>query len=407
MNDGCQQAHTRRVTAWCAEIAAKLNLPAPEREVLEQAVPLHQRTKLVVDQAAWKHLQQELGIAVNPHSDDATHDATHDATSELLRSFHGDLPSSSRIKTLAFILDQCDDLDTACEFDATISGEPELNGLDRIAAEVGRYFGGVPASEFERAASRLPVFSAVAYRAIGLLKNIETNLSDVESLIEVDQALAAHIIGAANSASMTSSARVKSVRQAVVRIGMEAARHIVCAALLRKLFESKHSRALWNHSLDVAESAASLATRCGLVDREEAFLAGLMHDVGKLVILNLPMAALESRARLTQSGCPDPIVERILLSEDHASIGARVLRNWRFAESIAVAVENHHRPERNPLPLCSILYLAELSAGQDRGLESAWREELARKRLRIRGNDRPLALPSHTLTSGLRFAAAA
>jgi putative nucleotidyltransferase with HDIG domain len=401
MDDRCHQAHTRRVIAWCAEIAAKLNLPAPEREVLEQAIPLHQRTKLIVDHAAWKHLRQELEINGAPD------DAGRDPTMELLRSFHGTPPSSSRIKTLGFILDQCDDLDTACEFDATISGEPESNGLDRIAAEVGRYFGGVPAGEFERAASRLPVFSAVAYRAIGLLKNIETNLSDVESLIGADQALAGHIIGAANSASLSSSTRVKSVRQAVVRLGMEAARHIVCAALLRKLFESKHSRALWNHSLDVAETAASLATRSGLIDRQEAFLAGLMHDVGKLVILNLPMSAPACRERLTQSGCPGPIVERVILGEDHASIGARVLRHWRFAESIASAVESHHRPERTPSQLCSILYLAELSAGQDRGLESVWRDELARKRLRIRGHDRPLVLPANTITSGLRFAAAA
>lgn len=394
-----ESAHQRRVAAWCAEIAAKLNLPEQEREVLEHAVPLHQRSKLIVDQAAWTDLREELGIelgiARGPDGDSTT--------TELMRSFHGAPPSSSRIKTLAFILDQCDDLDTACEFDATISGEPELNGLDRIAAEVGRYFVGVPADELERAASRLPVFSAVAYRAIGLLKNIETNLSDVESLIDADQALAGHIIGAANSAAVSPRTRVKSVRQAVVRIGMEAARHIVCAALLRKLFESKHSRALWNHSLDVAESAASLATRSGLVNREEAFLAGLMHDVGKLVILNLPMAGVECRDRLARSGCPDPIIERIVLGEDHASIGARVLRNWRFAECIASAVESHHRPERNSSPLCGILYLAEL----DYGLESAWRNELARKRLRIPANDRSQSLPAKTLTSGLRFAAAA
>lgn len=390
-----ESGHQRRVAAWCAEIAAKLNLPRQEREVLEQAVPLHQRSKLIADQAAWADLRQELGISQGPDSESTT--------AELMRAFHGAPPSSSRIKTLAFILDQCDDLDTACEFDATISGEPELNGLDRIAAEVGRYFVGVPADELDRAASKLPVFSAVAYRAIGLLKNIETKLSDVESLIHSDQALAGHIIGAANSASMSPRTRVKSVHQAVVRIGMEAARHIVCAALLRKLFESRHSRALWNHSLDVAESAASLAARCGLVDREEAFLAGLMHDVGKLVILNLPTAGVECRDRLAQSGCPDPIIERIVLGEDHASIGARVLRNWRFAECIASAVENHHRPERSSSPLCSILYLAEV----DCGLESAWRSELARKRLRIRMNDPSLSSPSQTLTSGLRFAAAA
>ena len=224
-------------------------------------MPLHQRTKLIVDQAAWRDLRQELEI------NGASKDVRSDPTTELLRSFYGTASSSSRVKALGLILDQCDDLDTACEFDALLSGEPESNGLERIAAEVGRYFGGVPAGEFERAASRLPVFSAVAYRAIGLLKNIETNLSDVESLIDADQALAGHIIGAANSASVSSSTRVKSVRQAVVRIGMEAQGRGTSSAPRycgNSGSESKHSRALWNHSLDVAETAASLATRSGL-----------------------------------------------------------------------------------------------------------------------------------------------
>jgi hypothetical protein len=245
------------VAAWCAEIATKLDLPAPEREVLKHVVPLHQSTDLVLNAGGWGALGSDLGIALCQ----AETPVLNDPVMEVLRCPHGRGPASGRMKRLALILEQCDDLDAACELDATISGEPELTGLDRIVAEVGAYFGDLTDSDIQEAASRLPVFSAVAYRAITLFDNVEVNLDDVEALVASDQTLAAHIIHAANSILMNSGTRVKTVRQAVIRIGLEPARQIVSAASLRTMFKSKHSQALWNHSLDVAECAANIAGR--------------------------------------------------------------------------------------------------------------------------------------------------
>ena len=401
--NSAESAHTRRVAAWCAEVAVKLHLPTAERKILEQVVPLYQRTKLVVDEQAWRVFRNELGIA----PDGAAEPGPPNAVMEVLQSFHRIRPASERIKRLALILEQCDDLDAACELDATVSDDPELNGLDGIVSEVGGYFGGLPEGDVDRAASRLPVFSSVAYRAIRMLDNEEAHLDDVESLVASDQTLAGHVIRAANSALMNSAVRVKSVRQAITRLGVEASRQIVSAGALRRMFEAKHSQALWNHSLYVAENAANIAARSGLASRDEAFLAGLVHDVGKLVILNLPTPALECRDRLTLSGCPGSIVERVVLGEDHAAIGARVLRHWRFADSIVAAVESHHTPELNSSALSSIVYLAELYPGQVHGIESAWRHRLACDKAGLRSEDGRVPAPANSVISGLRFAAAA
>jgi putative nucleotidyltransferase with HDIG domain len=401
--NSAESAHTRRVAAWCAEVAAKLGLSAVDRKILEQVVPLHQQTKLMVDEQGWNALRRDLGFVR-----DRTGEALpQDSIMEVLQSFHGIRPASDRIRRLALILDQCDDLDAACELDATVSGDPELNGLDGIIGEVGAYFGGMAEGAVESAAAKMPVFSTVAYRAIRLLGNEDTNLDDVESLVAADQTLAGHVIRAANSALMNSAVRVKGVRQAVTRLGLEAARQIVSAASLRKMFESKNSQALWNHSLYVAENAANIAAQSGQVSRDEAFLAGLMHDVGKLVILNLPAPAQECRDRLTQSGCPGSIVERVVLGQDHSGIGARVLRNWRFTEGIASAVERHHTPELDASPLSSIVFLAELYPGQIHGIESAWRLQLAREKAGIRAEQGRPPVPENSVISGLRFVAAA
>jgi len=311
-----ENGHARRVTAWCAEIAGKLKLSRADQEVLGQAARLHHLSKVVLDDASWSSLRGDIEIASAPPS------SQPGAVIQVLQALQGNRSFPPRIRKLARILEQCDDLDSGCELDAIISAEPEFNGLDSIVSEMARYFDRVASADFEKAAARIPVFDSIAYRAIALLGNDNTNLADVESLVAADQALAGHIVTAANSVLQDSANRVDSVRQAVIRIGMESARQIVSATSLRKLFEAKHSQALWNHSLDVAEAAANIAGRSGVVKRDQAFLAGLTHDVGKLVILNLPESSLASQERLTRSGCPDPIVERIILGEDHAAIGA-------------------------------------------------------------------------------------
>jgi putative nucleotidyltransferase with HDIG domain len=395
-----ESPRTRRVAAWCAEIAAQLDLPAPEREVLKHVVPLQQGNGLVLDSAGWRALSSDLGISQTETP------LLNDPVTAVLHSLHGGGAASERIRRLALILEQCDDLDVACEIEATISGEPELTGLDGIVSEVGAYFVALADGDIQGASSRLPVFPVAVYRAIKLLDNMQANLDDVEALVSSDQTLALHLIRAANSVLMNSATRVKTVRKAVLRIGLELARQIISAACLRTMFESKHSQALWNHSLDVAESAANIAGRTGLASRDEAFLAGLMHDIGKLVILNLPAASLARQDRLTRSGCPDVIVERVILRESHAAIGARLLRNWRFAESIAECTENHHTPERSASPLSSIVYLADLQTAPEQELESEWRHQWTLNRVGLPSAPDWSQERAHPLSS-LRFAAAA
>src|SRR5207253_9916273 len=108
--------------------------------------------KVIVDLRARSAFGRELGIVTGRVGEPCL----QDAVMEVLRSLHGGPPSSERIKRLALILEQCDDLDAACELDATVSGEQDLNGLDGIVSEVGRYFGAISDSDFETATSRMP-----------------------------------------------------------------------------------------------------------------------------------------------------------------------------------------------------------------------------------------------------------
>lgn len=398
-----EEAHVRRVAAWCAEIAAKLELPPADRQALECAARLHHQSNVVLNERSWLALRQDLVMGASL----AEETPRFDTVMEILQAFHGNRRVPEQIRKLGRILEQCDDLDSACELDASLSAEPLLNGLDGIVGEVNGYFSKVEKADLDRAASRMPVFDTIAYRAIGLLGNESASLAEVERLVAADQTVAGHIVSAANSVLRGSTTMVRDLRQAITRVGMAPARQIISAVCFRRLFEARHSRSLWNHSLDVAEAAASIAGRSGLVDSEQAFLAGLTHHIGKLVILNLPTPPVARQERLRRGGCPDPIVEQVILGEDHGSIGGRLLRNWRFDEGTAGAVENHHTPERNESPLCQVLYLAQLSGGRDLGLDSAWREELASDTLKLTSSECQPPSVAGTVTSGLRFTAAA
>jgi putative nucleotidyltransferase with HDIG domain len=385
-------------------VGLALKLPERERLALEQAAIIHQRSKLVVDENAWRALCHELGIGEG-HLEQ---DCEYAEVLKVLRVLHGKRAEAPWVRKLATILEQCGDLDNAWELNTTVSADPDICGLDDVTAEVAAYLSSAAQSDFERAESKVVVFPAVAGKASAMLMDDNMNLADLESLVGSDQTLAGHIVAAANSAALGRSIPATTLRQALVHIGARVARQVIVASSLRPVFGARHSRALWNHSLDVAESAARMAEHSRTVDADQAFLAGLVHDLGKLVLLNLPAKSMDRHARLTGAGCPGLLVEQVVFGRTHATVGADLLRKWHFDENIVAAVEDHHEPERKaPEPLCCVLYLAESAASRNEEASSVWREELARQNVCVRSGSEQAIPASESPLAPLRFAAAA
>jgi putative nucleotidyltransferase with HDIG domain len=171
------------------------------------------------------------------------------------------------------------------------------------------------------------------------------------------------------------------------------------------MFAARHLHKLWNHSLEVAALCERIATISRKADPEQAFLAGLVHDVGRLALLRLPLAATERYLRLMDDGCPRVLVERVLFGRTHMSIGADALRKWNFSDEIVDSVASHHAPERYPSTLSALLYLAEEWSSEAEDLPSAFRLNFASG---IAGVRAELLESTQQGTSGLdmlRFAA--
>src|SRR4029077_6370935 len=128
----------------------------------------------------------------------------------------------------------------------------------------------------------------------------DVTVHQLESVACLDPVLAGRLIQTANSAYYSPMRPIASIQHAIAYLGVDATRKILLAATIRANFASMRLHQLWNHSLDVAQAAEELARRSELkIDPSEAFLAGLVHDIGRLAFSIMPSAFLERFYRLT------------------------------------------------------------------------------------------------------------
>jgi putative nucleotidyltransferase with HDIG domain len=208
-----------------------------------------------------------------------------------------------------------------------------------------------------RPSSRLPVMPR---KAAALLRTSDETASPVElaAIAAGDPVLSSRLIGAANSGAYGSRHTIMGLKEATLRVGVPEARKVLLAACLGGLFASKPLQELWLHCQEVAARAFEIAQECG-VDGNQAWLAGLLHDIGRLVLLSCPPAAAVNLMDLIGEGFPLVYAEMLTFGQDHAAVGAALLREWNVPAEIAAAVELHHEPERSPEALASVVFLAE------------------------------------------------
>lgn len=195
----------------------------------------------------------------------------------------------------------------------------------------------------------LPSLPTVVQELMLLVRQADTPLDVVTNTLRLDQALSVKVLQLANSPFYGLSGRIDSVRDAINILGMRQLASLVIAAALTLQFEKLHGQSLhmdsfWRHSIGCAAAARQLAKRAGL-DEPAAFTAGLLHDVGRLVVdSHYPLEAAQAIAWAEQNDMPHCEAERTLLGIDHTELGEWVCRHWRFSSDVIEAIACHHKP---------------------------------------------------------------
>lgn len=194
-------------------------------------------------------------------------------------------------------------------------------------------------------AHALPALPEIVARILDMLGDEDANAEVLSRHIINDPAVAARILAVANSGAMGASGRVDSIRQAIMLLGVSRVREITLATAIIDRFKAAppfDARRLWLHSVAVAICAQEVA-RTAELDVDVAYTAGLLHDVGKLLLFAVDPVAYAGALRL-KSGRDIDIVdaEREMFGVDHAHVGGELARLWKLPEMVADAIATHH-----------------------------------------------------------------
>jgi putative nucleotidyltransferase with HDIG domain len=192
----------------------------------------------------------------------------------------------------------------------------------------------------------LPVLPEAAVRVTSMCEDEKTDAKAIEGVLERDPSLAAHVLRVANSSAYAPKEPIVSLQQAVSRLGLAAIRNIVLGVSLQgRVFKAAGQqtrvRSIWVHSAVTAAFGREIARKLRR-NVEAAFLCGLLHDIGRPVVLQ---ATLDTLAHRSKEPLPAALLETAM-DEFHEECAGRMVRSWKLAEWTEAVVANHHHPER-------------------------------------------------------------
>jgi len=195
--------------------------------------------------------------------------------------------------------------------------------------------------------SALPIFPGAVNELRNALKDENRSLDSIAKQLSMDASLASQVLRVANSSFYAGLSKINTVKEAIVRLGLARVVQIATLVMQKGLFTSKHAASnrmmvkLWQHSVAVALGSEWLAKRLSYHDlAEEAFMAGLFHDVGELLLLR---CIDEIRNHEPNMNLPDELVEEILLQQ-HEEKGAWLLQTWNLPDIYCSIAGSHHQP---------------------------------------------------------------
>jgi HD-like signal output (HDOD) protein len=221
-----------------------------------------------------------------------------------------------------------------------------------------------------KTAKDLPPMPQTTLKAHEIIKNPNASFEDLASVLEMDQAIATHVLRIANSPYYGMSGTVSSIKHASTILGLKVLEELIVTAWSTKALASRMpgyglaTGDLWQHSLGVAFGSKIIAARKNLGMANDAFSAGLIHDVGKLVLDPYILERRDAFTAFLADGKESFLgAEKEILGFDHGEIAAELCTNWNVPQTLATAIRCHHNPAASDgSQLAYIVHMADVIA---------------------------------------------
>ncbi len=197
---------------------------------------------------------------------------------------------------------------------------------------------------------RIPSLPAVVSRLNDIVRDPDCSAGDIANVLSTDEGMVARVLKIANSAFYALPGRIGSIPLAVTILGITTLRSLVISTALADITRAisgcpEVAERLWDHGMDVGVWSRWISRKVGGLDPEEAFTAGLLHDIGKgLALRSIPADREKVRMRLLGTG-DSSAIEKETLGFDHTELGGWAADRWRLPSALVRAVRWHHRPE--------------------------------------------------------------
>lgn len=228
----------------------------------------------------------------------------------------------------------------------------------------------IPTTEQIKASmDRLQPIPQVALKALRLINEGAYTIDELADEIRRDQVIAARMLSLANSALFAKRAPIETLDHAMVYLGQDQLVKLILTAAVHSFFDqstrgySLCKGGLYYHSIGCAEVAEALAVKTQKADHRIAYTAGLLHDIGKVVLDQYVAPAYPLFYRQAMEKNENLIAtEQRLLGVDHTEVGYLLAKQWAFPESLVHLIRRHHQPEREDQykALAVIVYVADL-----------------------------------------------
>lgn len=204
--------------------------------------------------------------------------------------------------------------------------------------------------DFFNELARLPSLPEIYFRINDVINDPESSFGDVADIISNDTSLSSRLLQIVNSSFYNFPAKIDTVSHAISIVGTRQLRDLALATLVMTAFKGVPEdlvdmKSFWKHGVGCGIAAWVIALLCRESNPERYYLTGILHDVGRLIILaNHPETSQKIMERSQAGDQLVNVVEREILGFDHGAVGAELLHSWNLPDNLSEVIRYHHSP---------------------------------------------------------------
>lgn len=224
----------------------------------------------------------------------------------------------------------------------------------------------------------VPAMPNVISRALSIMKDPESSLKELAKIISCDQSLSTKVLTLVNSSYYGFPQQITSISRAISLIGMSKAKNVILTVAMKPMLTNQGDKELWKHSIMSAVGCEYIAKYMKLMDPDEAFVIGFLHDLGK-IILNMKDANVYEKVKEMYKINPNIIeLEQTYFGTNHCQMGSFLATKWKLPLLVNNTIKYHHTPNLSTMPIaCTLVFVVD-NLVRDEFDEALFLEQLAK-----------------------------